>query len=133
MAKRDYPRLDIYEFGRHLLETGDLDPVYIALDRMEWSQVEQLGRWLVAYWAFYHCGVASWLSEHDRDSFWDVMELAARNEDPAPPGGRWPRGSERRHFRGAQSLNAIAEWRQAYGDNPHEMVSWIAGGSLADR
>ena len=49
--KRDYPRLSIEEFGRHLLDTGDLDPVYLALHRMRaapvFDNVSQLKRWLI--------------------------------------------------------------------------------------
>ena len=30
---RNYPRLEIEPFGRHLIQSGDLDPIYIALAR----------------------------------------------------------------------------------------------------
>jgi len=35
------------------------------------------------------------------------MLVAAKNEMPSPLGGRWPRGSERRHFRGAKCVSAV--------------------------
>lgn len=128
MAGRNYPRLDIYEFGAHLLETGDLDPVYIALDKMEWLDGEQRDRWLIAYWCFYHCGAASYISEAGGKEFWQRMSEAARNETTAPDGGRWPRGSERRHFRGEASVKAVTKLWGRYMDNPHQMVEEIAAG-----
>lgn len=124
MASRDYHRLDIYEFGRHLLETGDLDPVYIALNKTEWKDKGQLNRWLLAYWCFYHCGVASYLSEFEHEFFWEAIMIAARNEQPAPDGGRWPRGSERRHFRGDAAVKAVRTMAMQYHD-PEYLVNDI--------
>ena len=49
MGRRDYKRLSIENFGSHLLLTGDLDPVYIALHRCG-LDFEVLSKWLVAYW-----------------------------------------------------------------------------------
>ena len=65
---RNYPRLDIETFGRHLITTGDLDPIYTALVRAEQGgdfSVPQLCRWLLGYWCYYHAGVASFLSEKE--------------------------------------------------------------------
>lgn len=126
MAGRNYKRLDIYEFGAHLLETGDLDPVYIALDKMEWQDADQQARWLIAYWCFYHCGAASYISEASGKDFWQRMSIAAKNEAAAPDGGRWPRGSERRHFRGEAAVKAVTKLWGRFMDNPHELVEGIA-------
>ena len=41
-----YDKLTIEEFGRHLLSSLDLDPIYVALVRMELTP-EELGRWLL--------------------------------------------------------------------------------------
>ena len=121
MAGRNYPRLTVEEFGRHLITTGDLDPVYCALH--DWEPDEDyLARWLLAYWCFYHCGSASYLSEQLGDDYWDAMMVAAVNEQPAPNGGRWPRGSERRHFRGKQGIAAIQDLRKRYPAGPQEMI-----------
>jgi hypothetical protein len=128
MAGRNYPRLDIYEFGARLLETGDLDPVYIALSKMEWMDAEQRDRWLIAYWCFYHCGAASYISEAGGKEFWQRMSIAAKNETEAPDGGRWPRGSERRHFRGEAAVKAVTKLWGRFMDNPHQMVEEIAAG-----
>lgn len=98
-----YTKLKIEEFGKILLDSGDLDPVYIALNAMEMPE-EQLARWLVAYWCLYHPGTACWLSERETDrEFWVQLWHAAQNKKEAPVGGRWPRASERRHWRGAQA------------------------------
>lgn len=124
MAKRDYERLSIQEFGKHLLESGDLDPVYIALEKSEFEEAH-LHRWLIAYWCFYHCGAASYLSEFEGDEFFKQMYKAAVNEEPAPNGGRWPRGHERRHFRGVQGTSAVLALHKQYGGAPEDMVLGI--------
>lgn len=135
MAGRNYERLSIEAFGAHLLTSGDLDPVYVALnghDRVPWSSAQR-ERFLVAYWCLYHCGAASYLSDFEGTEFFDQLELAARNESPAPNGGRWPRGHERRHWRGGQAVSSLGELRQKYGSRPEGMVERIkdAGSSFA--
>lgn len=122
MAKRDYERLPIEQFGRHLIETGDLDPIYIALTRMDWANEEQLDRWLIAYWCFYHAGAACYLSEHEGLAFWEKLLLAARNEEKTPTGERWPRGHERRHFRGEAATKAVRTMHGRYFDKPEQLV-----------
>lgn len=123
--QRDYERLTIEDFGRQLITSGDLDPVYIALGGAIQGE-GKLHRWLVAYWCFYHCGVASWMSEWEGQEFWKGMLTAAHNELPSPAGGRWPRGKERRHARGAQGVNMVAHLRQRYGSRPEDMVADMA-------
>ena len=127
---RNYPRLSIEEFGTHALKTGDLDPTYIALSKMEWSD-HQRARWLLAYWCLYHCGVASYLSEFEGQEFWDKLGEAADNKT-APVEGidRWPRGSERRHWRGGQAIASFNELRSEY-INPLAMVDYICGEKLS--
>lgn len=127
MTSRNYPRLDIETFGEHLILSGDLDPVYIALSRVEWPE-GQLERWLVAYWCLYHPGAASWLSERSGPAFWDALMDAAANIDrkPAPVGGRWPRASERRHWRGANAVGCVEDLRRRYPERPEAMVEYIS-------
>lgn len=104
--------MTLEDFGRALLKTGDLDPVYTILHQSNMDR-DQLRRWCLAYWCCYHAGAASWLSEHTGDWFWAEMEMMARNETLTPIGTRWPRGHERRHFRGAKAVNAVRHlaWR----------------------
>lgn len=91
-------KLDIYEFGRQLLETGDLDPVYILLWEAQ-LEPEFLQRFLIAYWAFYHVGTASWIV--DQPDYWGAMERAAGSK-------YWPRSAERRHYRGENACKSVA-------------------------
>ena len=105
--------MDIHEFGAALIKTEDLDPVYGGLYRAQLPE-PQLCRLLLAYLSFYNLGVAAWLSEHEGGDYWAWMETAAANETPAPPGGRWPRGSERRHFRGSKCIDAVKWFATRY-------------------
>lgn len=120
MTRRNYRKMNIHEFGSLLLDSGDLDPVYVALAGAKFPK-DQMRRWLVAYWCFYSAGFASWVSEAEGETFWDLMEDAGRNEKPSPIGGRWPRGRERRHFRGETSARSLRELRGRY-PQPEDMV-----------
>ena len=118
--------MGIEEFGTRLLDTNDLDPVYVALTAQEWDN-SQLHRWLVAYWMFYNAGFASYASEREGFEFGDLLTLAAENttQCPSTHDGRWPRGRERRHFRGQQAVDAVDEFRRIYGSHPERMVEAI--------
>lgn len=125
MSSRDYPRLTVEDFGRKLIKSGDLDPIYIGLHDINLNE-DQLPNWLVAYWCFYHAGFACFASEQTSDrAFWEVMMEAARNETPTPVGGRWPRGSERRHFRGQQGIRSIQDMIDKYGHDTHGCLSLV--------
>lgn len=126
MASQAYERLNPVAFGHHAITTGDLDPVYCALSEMPLSEAQR-NRWLIAYWCFYHCGFASYASEAEGEDFWKVMLEAGRNETASPAGGRWPRGSERRHFRGKQAEAALQELMARYGSDTCGMVDTILG------
>lgn len=134
--QRSYERLPIEVFGRELITSGDLDPVYIALHNMrDQMSPEQRNRWLLAYWCFYHTGVASFMSEKEGHDYWRWMDTAAENADGSGPRAldiaatdRWPRGGERRHFRGMQASKAVSELRSRYGDKPENMVNWLVAG-----
>jgi len=101
--------LDIRQFGCDLIRTGDLDPVYIGIYKAHLPE-PQLSRLLLAYLCFYHLGASAWLSEQESSDYWNWMRTAAVNAvSPPTTGSRWPRGSERRHFRGGKCCDAI-EW-----------------------
>jgi len=117
------PLTDIREFGTQLIRTEDLDPVYSGLYRARLPK-PQLERALIAYWSFYSLGFAAWASEAEGDEFWQRMTLAAVNTTPSPLGGRWPRATERRHFRGVKCVHAI-DWLRN-----QEPEYWVR--SLAD-
>jgi hypothetical protein len=113
------PSLSIEEFGKQLLETNDLDPIYVMLRRAN-MEPAILHRWLVAYWCFYHAGVASKMAEAENsEAFWCLMERAAANLD-----GFWPRGTERRHFRGSLAIRSVARLQRRYS-MPSLMISYL--------
>lgn len=125
-----YEKLDVLRFGEHLIESTDLDPLYVALHRASNHQVlsrDQLKRFLVAYWCFYDVGASCFLSEAEGPDFWARMVTAARNDRPTPINTRWPRGHERRHFRGEQAVKAVSELMEKYFDHPEKMVDYIFG------
>lgn len=99
-------QLGIYEFGRQLLETQDLDPVYVVAHGAGLSG-EKLKRWLLAYWCFYHVGSACVMAEREGEAFWELMAQAAASKE-------WPRGTERRHFRGKASIESVT-WLRTRG------------------
>jgi hypothetical protein len=90
--------LSIYEFSRQLIETKDLDPVYVAVWETQ-LEPELLKRWLLAYWCFYHVGTAAWIAEANV-GYWRRMQEAAASKE-------YPRSSERRHFRGSAAIEAV--------------------------
>lgn len=126
---RNYPRLDIYTFGKHLLRTNDLDPIYVALHAAgeQWGP-EQQARWMVAYWCLYHAGQASYLSEFEGREFWDKLLIAAKNEEPTPCECRWQRGHERRHWRGEAAIRSLFSIREKFVLKPEAFAYQFAGG-----
>jgi hypothetical protein len=114
-------KMDVRTFGDLLITTRDLDPAYVGLWGANLPR-PQLARWLLAYWCFYHVGVASWMSEREGWKFWEVMEVAARNESGPPVGDlqRWPRAAERRHFRGQKCVDAVTWFAAGRGKNNPE-------------
>lgn len=108
-------KLGIIKFGKALLETGDLDPIYIML----WKAKDKLGhnklyRWLLAYWWFYHAGVASTISALDGLGFYERALRLAQTKGT-------PRGTERRHFRGQACVNSI-DWFSDHCVRPESAV-----------
>ncbi len=136
MSKRNYERLSIEDFGKQLLTSKDLDPIYVSLFNLRHTNTwddDQIKRWLVAYWCYYHAGVACYLSSFKGLEFWGHMSVAAENitltpaatdQDLTKVSNRWPRASERRHFRGKQAIAAVNELADKY---PHseDMVDHI--------
>lgn len=110
---RDYPRINDYvEFGRMLITTGDLDPIYVMLQEADLPQA-LLHPWLVAYWCFYNASTCCRIVE--APSFWAAMHQANREN--------WPHGFERRHFRGEEATRAIEELR-AFG-SPADLILYF--------
>lgn len=93
------PKLDLYTFGRKLVETNDLDPIYCMLWQAK-LEPDDLRRWLLGYWAFYHSGTASWLVDSQMAGYWTSFQQAAASKD-------YPRCRERRHFRGENARKSV--------------------------
>lgn len=120
----NYPLLDIYAFGEQLLRTKDIDPVYVVLDNSGWSP-DLKARWCLAYWCTYHVGVASYVASHTGEAYWHVLWEVAENLTAAPTGGRWPRGKERRHWRGKQAKASFDDLRKRYNREPELFVATV--------
>lgn len=118
----------VTDFGRELLRTGDLDPVYVALHRAQLDH-PTLARFCVAYWCFYHVGLAASLAEIKQPKkYWDAMMKVAVNEgfnlDSTKP---FPRGGERRHYRGAQAVASMASLISLYPKGAEQAVEGFIG------
>jgi len=107
------------EFGKALLETEDLDPVYVMLHKAKLSE-GRLRRFLLAYWFFYHVGVSAKLSDYKESQFFDKAIRLAEN------GKGTPRGTERRHFRGEACLKSLGYFKSHY-NCPEEAVDHLIG------
>lgn len=129
MARISYSPLSVEDFGRQLLKSQDLDPIYVALVGMDLDPIT-LGRWLMAYWCCYDAGVSCYIADDpDYKVFWDRMGWMAFNESPSPLGGRWRRAAERRHWRGKNAASSLADLQQRYFDVPEDMAAFCAYGS----
>lgn len=110
MAKQE--RLSVFDFGKQLVETNDLDPVYVML----WES--KLPYWklcdvLIAYFCFYHWKTVCWIVEQGStvevgggfnskkadETYWTALYRAASTSE-------FPRGTERRHYRGQQAIKS---------------------------
>lgn len=109
-------QLTVTAFGKRLIETEDLDPVYTMLAGAKLPKT-QLKRWCLAYWMFYHVGVASKASEYSNKEYWDFC----REWAGAPSSAR---GTERRHFRGPKAPAAVS-WLEAKYDTPEKVLDGL--------
>ena len=120
--------MGIQEFGDRLLESRDLDPLYCGLYSARLPR-PQLARYLLSYWTFYHVGSAAWMSALSGDTYWHAMRASAVNEtsprDLGLPSDRWPRGAERRHFRGAKCVAAV-DWLRCQVTDPMVAMDWLS-------
>src|ERR1051325_5984782 len=110
-------------FGEKLITTGDLDPVCIVVAEARLTKSER-ARWLLAYSCLYHLAAATWITQWEEEEFWDWMVAAAKNGDLF-----WPRGSERRHWRGKASLSCVQWLQNNYPKPEHIAYYWCTGGT----
>lgn len=108
--------MDVTEFGSKLVLTGDLDPIYTMLNASD-LPTPTLQRWVLAYWMFYHAGVSSLIANAKPNDFWHMV-WKAQDE-------KWPRGTERRHFKAENSRKAI-EYLQSSFNTAEDAVRWVS-------
>jgi hypothetical protein len=108
------------KFGAQLLDTGDLDPVYIALHEANLNSSLRK-RILLAYTCLYHLGCAAAIGS--APDFWKALMTAAKSRE-------WPRGTERRHWRGENSISCV-EYLQTNFKHPESVVDYWADGTLS--
>lgn len=112
------PTITYEQFGRYLLDSFDLDPLYVILAQSGMHD-NQMKRWLLAYWIFYSAGVSSRLSEvSNPKAYYDMMEQGNENH--------WPRGHERRHMRGQTFDKTLASLRAS--GPPEKVVDVLTRG-----
>lgn len=112
---KDYQKLDLIPFGHALLDTLDLDPIYVILVGGNLDK-KLLYRWILSYLFFYHAGVASKIAESE--DFYRTAQQA-QNE-------KWLRGRERRHFRGKQSQYTL-DWMKVAFPQPEKAIESLIG------
>jgi hypothetical protein len=100
---RDFTKADI--------ATGDNDPVYWAVvkAKQEWGY-DWATKFCVGMLTYYHVGTAAAAADYNGPEFWAYI----RDQY-----GVAPRGSGRRHFRGAAGLNALQIMEQ-FSPNPND-------------
>jgi hypothetical protein len=104
-----------YDFGVDLITAQDLDPIYTILVAADLPD-DLLKRVLLAYWCFYHIGVASYVAEAGSDRFYAVMAEGLE-------GTKWPRGFERRHWRKTAARNSLQSLKD-FG-SPEAVVDYM--------
>jgi hypothetical protein len=136
MAKRppkEEEKLTFGEFGEKLLKLGDLDPVYPVLLPLVETDRDRLRRAILAYALFYDLGAALHLAS--QADFWRSVHVAAVNDgsSPSPFAARWPRGAERRHFRGEKCILAVDELAASFPVPERLIIERIeSGGELRE-
>lgn len=111
---------DPVAWGRELITSLDHDPLYVGL--AQWDvKGSRLRRFMLAYWCCYSVGASWYISQQSGSRFWDLLEVAAVNEQPSPLGDRWPRAHERRHWRGQKCVDSVKWLREAF-KHPEEAV-----------
>lgn len=77
--------------------------------------------WCLAYFMFYHAGVASRIAEAGPTGFFEQCVEAFTQ--------KWPRGAERRHFRTQRAYNAVMWLQERHKGNPAGIIDqWLSGG-----
>jgi hypothetical protein len=106
-------------FGKFIFEQREADPGYYVvsyLRNMNYLEA-QLFRFCVAWCAFYNLGIAAKASELQGKQFYAYLNKVYPTAK---------RASERRHFRGAAGLKALAQWQENW-PKPEALAEFIIG------
>jgi hypothetical protein len=76
---------------------------------------------VLAYWMFYHAGVSSLIAHSKPNEFWHMVWRAQKE--------KWPRGTERRHFKAENSRKSI-EYLQAHFNTAEDAVTWVSSAGI---
>jgi hypothetical protein len=117
---------DPLEWGRQLIASHDHDPLYSGLARVlqhGMADRDRIRRYFLTYWCCYNVGASWWISEYEGREYWDKLRVAAENNTPTPIKGvaRWPRGGERRHWRGQKCVDGV-DWLATHYRKPEDAV-----------
>ena len=91
-------------FGEFIFDCREADPGYYVVNYLREAgyNADQLKRFAVAWCAFYNLGIAARASELKGPKFYELLVSLYPTAK---------RASERRHFRGAAGLKALAQWQ----------------------
>lgn len=98
-------KLSIVEFGKQLIDTGDLDPVYIAIHKSGLSSGDKV-EFVLSWLMYYHCGLACWTLAQSRPVLDTLMLIAKASSG-------FPRGSQRVHHRGQVAVDSANDLLQS--------------------
>jgi hypothetical protein len=98
-------------FADIMFGTEDADPGYMLLARAKMPHDQKL-RYVLAWCAFYNPGLAAKACDYKGADFYAYLNKVYPTAK---------RASERRHFRGAAGLKALAQWQDLY-PKPEKMV-----------
>lgn len=97
-------------FAEVTIKTNDLDPMYSVIAGLAKTKDKAwMGRFLMYFLLFYDAGGAALVADMATDQdFWEVVESNVQVKEVK-------RGTERRHFRGANGLKAVQKLRGMRG------------------
>lgn len=116
--------VDWQTFGQFIFAQREADPGYYVINYLREAGYKhsQLYRFAVAWCAFYNLGIAARASELTGKKFYKLLV------DLYPTAKR---ASERRHFRGAAGLKALAQWEEKWPD-PVNLALHIMAPDMGD-
>lgn len=114
------------DFSKFLFSFGEADPGYYVVRGLIDAGVpmDQIERFVIGWTTFYNLGIAAKVSELKGAKFYAYLN------DIYPTAKR---ASERRHFRGAAGLGALAQWQRQW-PNPEDLADHMLkpNGTLDD-